>query len=376
MIIIRDPAGIDHPNFIGEEGAIYFKYAYENGFWKAIIRPHQNYFSLPLNLITYLATLVPLKFAPLVTAHLGNLILLIPGIIVIFSKHAYFDTFFKKGLTVTYIMLSVLAVHSTFYSHFQLALAAIFVIFEYDSDISNNRKAWYNFVLFLSSLSAGLTLLIIPYIGYKLLLQRNKKFLVPAIIIGIGLGFQVLAHFMDVETHTPPRMGFENFDIYGFFNQFLTGTPLVMYFEFISIPFTILAYTIFIGRTKKHWASETIKTYALMIIFTWVTLFMLSTNFVGGIRYAFIPNVLFFVFVLQFTDISLTYFRKENILAFAVLFLSIMIYKETGRQKYCDDGTKIEWHEEVKKWEEDHSYHLKGLPCFQDVHFSLEPQAK
>lgn len=66
LIILRHFDFFINPRFWAEEGSVYFLNAYIHGF-SSLWFGHQGYFSIIPNISTYLATLVPLEYAPIVT---------------------------------------------------------------------------------------------------------------------------------------------------------------------------------------------------------------------------------------------------------------------------------------------------------------------
>jgi hypothetical protein len=65
LLLWRVPARITHPTFFVDDGTVYFKYAFEHSWWRALFHQHQGYYEFWPNLIGVLAAKVfPIEWAP------------------------------------------------------------------------------------------------------------------------------------------------------------------------------------------------------------------------------------------------------------------------------------------------------------------------
>lgn len=77
IIALRKRGSFLNAQFWAEDGLIWFQQAYDNGFWRTIFEPYSGTISVVTRMAGYLATQVPLLYAPLlfnVAALLGHLL--------------------------------------------------------------------------------------------------------------------------------------------------------------------------------------------------------------------------------------------------------------------------------------------------------------
>jgi len=98
LIVLRDPTIFTEPRFWAEEATVYFRTAYLNSFWDALIAPHQGYYSLWANLAGILATLPALEYAPAVTTGMACALLLLILAAIFTSEAPELDSPLKKAI--------------------------------------------------------------------------------------------------------------------------------------------------------------------------------------------------------------------------------------------------------------------------------------
>ncbi len=66
VIVLRKQQAFTNPQFWAEDGTVWFRQAYDNGIWHTLFVPYSGTISIITRIVGYLATLVPLLYAPLV----------------------------------------------------------------------------------------------------------------------------------------------------------------------------------------------------------------------------------------------------------------------------------------------------------------------
>jgi len=99
LIIGREPRFFVSPRFWAEEGSRYFAYAYAHGWYDALAHAELGYIALWPNLATTVAAnVVPLEHAPLVTTLFAAVVQIIPIMLIVWSKGAFWNGLGTKML--------------------------------------------------------------------------------------------------------------------------------------------------------------------------------------------------------------------------------------------------------------------------------------
>jgi hypothetical protein len=128
LICARMPDVILHGRFWAEEGRDFFRYAWENPWYRALARPYGGYLNLVANGGTLLAhVLVPLKYAPYVTIAIALFFQACPAIMIITGKAAWLRP--RWAVLAALFVLATPPVSEevwlqTLHSQFHLALCA------------------------------------------------------------------------------------------------------------------------------------------------------------------------------------------------------------------------------------------------------------
>jgi hypothetical protein len=95
----RAPRLLLAPRFWAEEGSVYFKFAYEHSFLRALFFVYweAGYLYLLVNVVTAIAAhLLPLEYAPFATVYTALVIQLVPFLIILYGKSSVFTSIRKK----------------------------------------------------------------------------------------------------------------------------------------------------------------------------------------------------------------------------------------------------------------------------------------
>lgn len=98
LVIWRDPELFLVPRFWAEEATVFFKTAYTETFWNALIAPHQGYYMLWANLAGMLATVPPIEHAPIATTMMSFIVLFAILLWIIYSDSEWLDSSLEKGI--------------------------------------------------------------------------------------------------------------------------------------------------------------------------------------------------------------------------------------------------------------------------------------
>ena len=99
ILVWRAPNLLRAPRFWAEEGRVYFKFAYEHGFFRSLYFIHwwMGYLYLLPNISAAIAAhMLPLEYAPFATTYAALVVQLIPFLIILYGKSTVFKRIPKK----------------------------------------------------------------------------------------------------------------------------------------------------------------------------------------------------------------------------------------------------------------------------------------
>ncbi|MGE5558288.1 MAG: hypothetical protein ACM3WV_06700 [Bacillota bacterium] len=186
LMFLREPELLLQPRFWAEEGAVYFKTAYDLPWYKSLFMPQQGYYGLFPNLVAIIANLVPLEFAPGIATFFAFLVQLLPFVIIFWGKSSYWDTIWKKVL-ISLLVLFTWATNevwlNTINSQFYLVLTTFLILLTDSAATSKKQNIFYYFMLVLSGLSGVVSTFLTPFFIYRAVKDKNKNAAVQAWII-------------------------------------------------------------------------------------------------------------------------------------------------------------------------------------------------
>jgi len=391
LIFYRSPYIFIHGRFLAEEGSIYFANAFKSNFINTIffIDFLSGYLNFWANLSSFLASIVPIKYAPLVTVYLS----LIPKLLIFFfildKKLFCFTSYLEKLLACCVVLFSSAMVPeiwaNTINSQVYLAILTVVIFF-----IKNQKENLSVLQLVLVSM-AGLTGIyscaIFPIFFLKFIKFKIKQDFYNFLILFIITLIQLLIIFFSKSNGLLYEKKL-NFFIsyheiislyYNIFAKTFLGRDLTIYLiNFFNLSTKI--YLIFITSIfiyffyflfkKKYFLEENnFRFFIFVLIFKFLIVSFLvlvgnTSDQVAG-RYAAFPSV-----ILLFISIILFKSLKNKLVKYFFLFvllLSLLLgfldYKYKAKYiKLLECINCPSWTDEVKKWENDNSYNLQIWP--------------
>jgi hypothetical protein len=178
LIILRKPEAFTQAQFWAEDGLIWFGQAYNNGFWHTIAVPYSGTFSLLTRLVGYLATLVPLSYAPLFFSAAALLFQLLPVFIINSSRLRHIVRYRVIAIVASILYVCIPNSAEVFVNlanvQWHLGIAA-FLILIADKP---SRRRWIIFdigVLGLAGLTGPLGILLVIIAFLMWCIKRNRS---------------------------------------------------------------------------------------------------------------------------------------------------------------------------------------------------------
>jgi hypothetical protein len=379
LIFYRSPYIFIHGRFLAEEGSVYFANAFKNNFINTIffIDFLSGYLNFWANLSSFFASIVLIKYAPLVTVYLS----LIPKLLIFFfildKKLFCFKSYLEKLFACCVVLFSSAMIPeiwaNTINSQVYLAILTLVIFF-----IKNQKEDLSVLQLVLVSM-AGLTGIyscaIFPIFFLKFIKFKIKQDFYNFLILFISAIIQLLIIFFSKSNgllyEKKLNFFFSYHEIislyYNIFVKTFLGRDLTIYLIFITCIFIYFFYFLF---KKKYFLKENnFRFFILVLIFQFLTTLFLvlvgnTSDQVAG-RYAAFPSV-----ILLFISIILFKSLKNKLLKYFFLFvllLSLLLgfldYKYKAKYiKLLECINCPSWADEVKKWENDNSYNLQIWP--------------
>ena len=186
--------------FLGEEGAIFFQNAYDNGWYDGLFFSHHvaGYFNLFPRIASVFSISVPLEYAPLVTSQLSFLVLVYLFLIILYGQSFIFKTKLQKILGSLLVLLAPPFVPEVWLNSLnaQVYFGIITLIILYLKNNQNNFFKYLNpFFLFLAGMSSLYSCVITPFFFIKYFLSKTKENFINFLILFFSFIFQIFVIF-------------------------------------------------------------------------------------------------------------------------------------------------------------------------------------
>jgi len=404
LILLVTPSSLSSPFFIGEEAGLYFKFAYENEWYKALFSPHLGYYSMFANVTAVLAAnLLPIEYAPFITVYATLGIFILIGVLVVLPNSP-FQTWQQQALVLLAIIFipPAHAKLTTLLGHFYFAVFSLLIL------ISNTRYSKINllnrFLLGCAGLTGSISIFFVPTFWLSYILQRDKeRFIQTCILSGCALiqfivflfnlsvvypeGYRVsrFSYFeMDVFVFTifnrfivANLTGYENMAFFGKFLEQTLAEKTVLYWLLVLLFSGILSILFFLVVKHIRKNNQLIFLFVSLCIVT-ILSYLSSTD--GGQqpttkiyllynapRYFYIPNLIIFIgIILSIPE------HKNFFYSLIILVLTIAIYERFNYfpQRYSNLTNGSNWISEVAEWRSKPDYFLRARP--NEVKFQLK----
>lgn len=358
LIYIRNPILFYAPRFWAEEGALYFRNAYLYTGIQDFLSPLMGYYSLFNKLAAYLALLPPLDQAPLMTTLISLFPIACTSFLITTTDTPYLRNFRQKILFSTIIILfsSGEIWLNTITSQFWLAGCVLFILID-DSCWSTGRKWVCRLILIMSGLTGVMSFLLIPLAAYRSWQCRRAlktQCLSVLWILIITLLFQMLLLFLFGGNYADELKGmqggerFAGFDLLSWTKGFLGYYLLYPYtgiymYDHIKPVYLVFASVVVcasgavlsgILRMEKNSRQKHLVLVMTSLFITIATM-LLSIGGTGGLRYAFLPNVigLLLIFGLINDETTGAYTRRT-----AVVLIALSLLIGIGEYRYKTDN--------------------------------------
>lgn len=391
LIFYRSPYIFIYGRFVAEEGSVYFANAFKSNFINTIFFTDyiSGYFNFWANLSSFFSSIVPIKFAPLVTVYLS----LVPKLLIFFfilNKNFFFLTnYLEKLLACCVVLFSTAMVPEIWANtinsqvYFAILTLVIFLIKNQNDEVSVLQLI----LISISGLTGIYSCSMTPIFFFKFIKFKKKQDLYNFIVLFIITAFQFLIVFF---SKSSGLLYEKKLDIFFSYQEIISlyynvlvktflGKDLTIYLinffnfsaEIYLIIISCLSICFFYFFLKKNYFidNNNCKFFIIILIlqFFAVSLLILIGNVsdqVSG-RYAVIPSVIIlFIFIIVFN--SLKNRLTKNLVLFLLctsLLIGFIEYKYNARYlKLLECINCPSWTHEVEKWEKDNSYNLKIWP--------------
>jgi hypothetical protein len=399
LIGFRAPELLLDPRFWAEEGALYFGNAHRSPSWVDFFSPELGYYSLYVKMSVYLALVVPIENAPLVTTLSALLamvaclyfVLVSDNLFLQVELHRFFFGLFLILISTGEIWLNTLTLQ------FWFPIGALFIFI--DRQVAGFIAMWFRLIFVaVAALTGVMTFFLLPLLSFqvrkavgeeKLQKQRYMVCLVAGLLIQLGLiaalGFGFEAAYEEMQGGARLSSEHSFFDslkslvgyyiLYPIIGLAIYDTSLPAYYvlaAMVMLGFLVLLFTI-------NWTRESamiVLTAAGIAIGTLV----LSVGTQGGLRYAFVSNALITLVLMHSVINGVARFAYAKFLATLLLvlasFVAVLEYKYKMRP-FVDDSW-ASWKQQVSDgvcapnpilvWpSEPFAWSVSGIKCRQST---------
>ena len=191
-IVSRRPDAVWNPQFWGDDGAYFYADAYAHG-WHVLLRPLNGYVLILPRLGALVATLFPLRWAPLVINLIAIAIQALPALILVTKRFAFLGTWRMRLLIAVFVLATPTSpeIHANLdNSQWYMALLAFLVLVAEPS----TSKAWRVFdvvVVLFSGMTGPFCIFLLPVAAIMRWVRGTRWATVLLVINCITVAIQV-----------------------------------------------------------------------------------------------------------------------------------------------------------------------------------------
>jgi hypothetical protein len=269
--------------------------AFNNGYL-SIGHSHQGYYAIIPNVATYLATLVPLNQAPIVTTLIALLVQIIPFYLIFTSQSEFIDSSVKKILfSITILIVGAIAELwlNTITSQFHFIIILFLILIENKNKINSKNKVVFYLLVILSGLSGVPSNILAPLFLYSYMMTKNKMNLSIFYLLLITSLIQILFIFLS-KSEGLNRFNYEAIFSFDYCKEIIMSTfqyPVLRTPKLGIHSISIIPLIYILIRYIRN------KSYFILFFITslWLAFIMITTslNMAGGARYIYASSVIF-----------------------------------------------------------------------------------
>lgn len=342
----------EEPRLWAEEGAVYLKSAFENG-WKTILMPQLGYYAIIPSMTTYFASLGDIKYIPFWTQNISLFFWMVPFVLIVLLNREEF-TPKVKSVFMFALLLLLFSQQEIFLNTINLQFITpiiLLISWLYDEDALNKYQIWLLRALQIICLLNGvLGMLLMPFFLYKVFMERKYNLLflyLPIIIIHL-----IMVMLYEGGSNTMERL-IGNYQ-YLIKDLEISIVRTIVNRRSYAVLIFISAIALFIGHFKKRREEKR----CIISLFISCFLLILFVDFTKIASPIITSRYLVPIYLIQYIIllIILAKHRFYILLIGTTLFVSFVFIYGKGRglfrndYSYCKECPK--WSEEYKKIEQ------------------------
>jgi hypothetical protein len=390
---LRAPRVLLQGRVLLEEGCTYLRYAWDVPVLRALVAPHQGYYSLLPNLVSIAAArLIPLRYAGLLFAWAGVFAQLVVAALVVTLE--VFSTSRMRLLALVTLLLATPSIQPLFSSicmQFFLAIGTAALLI---SDPQRYPRARGGFLIF-AGLNGLTSCSLAPFFWVRAWLLRSRAAILQAVLLslcallqGVIVIFSLRHAARSLQPHAWKMLGPVLFQRM-LLEPWLTGRVAGIYDRYLlghfSMPYlTAVALAAFLGTigflllARRAGSAPLWLAVAAFWCFSFHWYGALGTDLnnltpVGEDRYWLTGNALLALALLlcaRSLTIPTALRRLSAVLVMLGWLVGLVAYQSGW--SYLHDYTP--WQLQVEAWQRDPSLDLRGAPSEWPLHIRLTPQ--
>ena len=360
LIVFRDVNLLRTPRFWAEEGSLFYSYARHNSISSILINAPLGYLSLINNLVSILQTrLLNVYDAPLVSTLIGLIIQLIPILFILLVNNDLWNSNYKKSIVILFVIFTPPEMWlNTTCSHFVLGLVSFLILISDPIELSKVKKCIFRILLILGSLSGPSTVILMPVFFVRTYLTKSRESNIQFLIISVLGSIQAFLIAKNMLFNHSGR--FNNFSLsktlYAFIvdhfsMQVIRTHNMEIFLGLISFLFFLILF--FKQRHNKN-ALLLFLAFALTAIFSTLGSIAMS----GAPRYGYISSCILVIIIMQniaVTDSTWELKAISNLFFLIIIVVNIATFgTKISRSSFFSN--RPNWHNEIKKWENNKNY--------------------
>lgn len=380
LMAARAPGVLVHGRFWAEEGKTFFYHAVHHGALAALfyVHPSAAYFVLPMNAGAALASLFPLRLAPLVPPWLALAIQAIPPALILFAGGRIFATWPRKLLGVATCVFGPTMVGEVWLNTTNSAsffgIVALLILLD-DSVDRHRARDWITTALLaVAAFSGPYVTALAPAFGLAAWLDRTRRRFLQVGIVAAGATLNVVLYAMrDVNNaKRSTEIGWATLD---HFTQWqllrpllgppvadaaaqAVGPPLAWIVPLLAVA-VVAVLALVPSRVRLSWRDPRVLLLVAFVSVAGATVVGSMHGLAGG-RYAAVPGFIVMVFVLHHVG------RDRPALLSAVCVVVLVASLTGGAVAWHEDARLAcdarHWEADLGHWEADRRYQIPICP--------------